>query len=163
MFKNEKVQLNLPGWKTRGDIFTEADLHAINTTRKMYDYEFIHVYLLIIILNYFQFFFFSLFKVLHSCNSILVRIMIPPYEIVSLLQLGKCDASVFKNIISDEIIVDQRFSTFFTVDGLIEMIVFLSDKITRVSKNINYFIFHFILYFTYKLLFYINPLVKFSL
>lgn len=57
MFKNEKVQLNLPGWKTRGDIFTEADLHAINTTRKMYDYEFIHVYLLIIILNYFQFFF----------------------------------------------------------------------------------------------------------
>lgn len=89
--------------------------------------------------------------------------MIPPYEIVSLLQLGKCDASVFKNIISDEIIVDQRFSTFFTVDGLIEMIVFLSDKITRVSKNINYFIFHFILYFTYKLLFYINPLVKFSL
>lgn len=66
--------------------------------------------------------------------------MIPPYEIVSLLQLGISDASVFKNIISDEIIVDQRFSTFFTVDGLIEMIVFLSDKITRVSKNIESFI-----------------------
>lgn len=70
---------------------------------------------------------------LYSCNSILVRIMIPPYEIVSLLQLGISDASVFKNIVSKEIIVDKRFSTFFTIDGLIEMIVFLSDKITRVS------------------------------
>lgn len=70
---------------------------------------------------------------LYSCNSILVRIMIPPYEIVSLLQLGISDASVFKNIVNKEIIVDKRFSTFFTVDGLIEMIVFLSDKITRVS------------------------------
>jgi len=59
--------------------------------------------------------------------------MIPPYEIVSLLQLGISDASVFKNIVNKEIIVDKRFSTFFTVDGLIEMIVFLSDKITRVS------------------------------
>jgi len=59
--------------------------------------------------------------------------MIPPYEIVSLLQLGISDASVFKNIVSKEIIVDKRFSTFFTIDGLIEMIVFLSDKITRVS------------------------------
>lgn len=47
MFKNEKVQLNLPGWKTRGDIFTEADLHAINTTRKMYGYLFIQVYVFI--------------------------------------------------------------------------------------------------------------------
>lgn len=73
--------------------------------------------------------------------------MIPPYEIVSLLQLGISDASVFKNIISNEVIVDQRFSTFFTVDGLIEMIVFLSDKITRVSKNINHLLvlFYFIL------------------
>lgn len=59
--------------------------------------------------------------------------MIPPYEIVSLLQLGISDACVFKSIISNEIIIDKRFSTFFTVDGLIEMIVFLSDKITRVS------------------------------
>lgn len=64
--------------------------------------------------------------------------MIPPYEIVSLLQLGISDASVFRNIISNEIIVDKRFSTFFTIDGLIEMIVFLSDKITRVSKITNY-------------------------
>lgn len=53
MFKNEKVQLNLPGWKTRGDIFTEADLHAINMTRKMYGYLFIRVFLLIITLNCF--------------------------------------------------------------------------------------------------------------
>lgn len=60
--------------------------------------------------------------------------MIPPYEIVSLLQLGINDASVFRNIISKDIIVDKRFSTFFTVDGLIQIIVFLSDKITRVSK-----------------------------
>lgn len=59
--------------------------------------------------------------------------MIPPYEIVSLLQLGISDTCVFKNIVSKEIIIDKRFSTFFTVDGLIEMIVFLSDKITRVS------------------------------
>jgi len=59
--------------------------------------------------------------------------MIPPYEIVSLLQLGISDACVFKNIVSKEIIVDKRFSTFFTVDGLNEIIVFLSDKITRVS------------------------------
>lgn len=63
--------------------------------------------------------------------------MIPPYEIVSLLQLGISDASVFRSIVSNEIIVDKRFSTFFTIDGLIEMIVFLSDKITRVSKIIN--------------------------
>lgn len=35
IFKNEKVQLNLPGWKTRGDLFTENDLLTINTTRKM--------------------------------------------------------------------------------------------------------------------------------
>lgn len=35
MFKNEKLQLNLPGWKTRGDIFTETDIQAINITRKM--------------------------------------------------------------------------------------------------------------------------------
>lgn len=35
MFKTEKLQLNLPGWKTRGNIFTETDIHAINTTRKM--------------------------------------------------------------------------------------------------------------------------------
>lgn len=35
MFKNEKVQLNLPGWKTRRDIFSDKDLLAINTTRKM--------------------------------------------------------------------------------------------------------------------------------
>lgn len=107
MFKNEKVQLNLPGWKTRGDLFTEKDLMTINTTRKI------------------------LFEMLYSCNSILVRIMIPPYEIVSLLQLGISDASVFNNIVSKEIIIDKRFSTFFTVGGLIEMIVFLSDKITR--------------------------------
>lgn len=79
---------------------------------------------------------FRLFEMLYSCNSILVRIMIPPYEIVSLLQLGISDASVFNNIVSKEIIIDKRFSTFFTVDGLIEMIVFLSDKITRVSKII---------------------------
>lgn len=59
--------------------------------------------------------------------------MIPPYEIVSLLQLGISDASVFRNIVSNEIIVDKRLSTFCAVDGLIEMIVFLSDKITRVS------------------------------
>lgn len=70
---------------------------------------------------------------LYSCNSILARIMIPPYEIVSLLQLGISDASVFRNIISNEIILDKKFNTFFTVDGLIEIIVFLSDKITRVS------------------------------
>lgn len=38
MFKNEKVQLNLTGWKTREDIFTEKDLQAINTTRKMYEF-----------------------------------------------------------------------------------------------------------------------------
>lgn len=59
--------------------------------------------------------------------------MIPPYEMVSLLQLGISDASVFRNIISNEIILDKKFNTFFTVDGLIEIIVFLSDKITRVS------------------------------
>jgi len=88
---------------------------------------------------------------LYSCNSILVRIMIPPYEIVSLLQLGISDASVFKNIISKEIIVDKRFSTFFTVDGLIEMIVFLSDKITRVS----YILFYLIIVI-YKSYFYNN-------
>lgn len=70
---------------------------------------------------------------LYSCNSILARIMIPPYEIVSLLQLGISDASVFRNIICNEIIVDKRLNTFSAVDGLIEMIVFLSDKITRVS------------------------------
>lgn len=81
---------------------------------------------------------------MYSCNSILVRFMIPPYEIVSLLQLGISDASVFKNIVSNEVIVDQRFSTFFTVDGLIEMIVFLSDKITRVSKIKNQLIFIYI-------------------
>lgn len=70
---------------------------------------------------------------LYSCNSILARIMIPPYEIVSLLQLDISDANVFRNIISNEIILDKKFNTFFTVDGLIEIIVFLSDKITRVS------------------------------
>ncbi|VVC32778.1 Hypothetical protein CINCED_3A020988 [Cinara cedri] len=107
IFKNEKVQLNLPGWKTRGDIFTKKDLLTIKTTRKI------------------------LFDILYSCNSILARIMIPPYEIVSLLQLGLSDASVFRNIISNEVIVDKKFSTFSTIDGLIEMIVFLSDKITR--------------------------------
>lgn len=63
--------------------------------------------------------------------------MIPPYEIVSLLQSGINDTTIFKNIISNDIIVDKRFSTFFTVDGLIEMIIFLSDKITRVSKIIH--------------------------
>jgi hypothetical protein len=40
IFKNEKVQLNLPGWKTREDIFTEKDLIKINKTRKMYSYFF---------------------------------------------------------------------------------------------------------------------------
>lgn len=60
--------------------------------------------------------------------------MIPPYEIVSLLQLGISDVNVFRNIVSNEVIIDKRFSTFSTVDGLIEMIVFLSDKITRVSN-----------------------------
>lgn len=74
---------------------------------------------------------------MYSCNTILARIMIPPYEIVSLLQLGVKDAFVFRNIVSNEIIVDKQFCTFFTIDGLIEMIIFLSDKITRVSK-INY-------------------------
>lgn len=59
--------------------------------------------------------------------------MIPPYEIVSLLQLGISDAHVFRNIISNEVIVDTKFNSFFTVEGLIEMIVFFSDKITRVS------------------------------
>lgn len=39
MFKNKKVQLNLTGWKTRGDIFTEKDVQAINATRKMYEYN----------------------------------------------------------------------------------------------------------------------------
>lgn len=63
--------------------------------------------------------------------------MIPPYEIISLLQLGISDASVFKNIFSNEVIIDKKFSTFSTVEGLIEMIVFFSDKITRVSI-INY-------------------------
>lgn len=62
--------------------------------------------------------------------------MIPPYEIVSLLQLGISDATIFRNIISNNVIVDKRFSTLFTVDGLSEMIVFLSDKITRVSEII---------------------------
>lgn len=37
MFKNEKVQLNLPGWKTRNDLFTEKDLQAVNNTRQMYE------------------------------------------------------------------------------------------------------------------------------
>lgn len=64
--------------------------------------------------------------------------MIPPYEIVSLLQLSINDASVFRNIISNEVIVDNKFNTFCTIDGLIEIIVFLSDKITRVS-SIDYF------------------------
>lgn len=73
--------------------------------------------------------------------------MIPPYEIVSLLQLGIHNANVFKNIISDEVIIDKRFSTFFTVDGLIEIIVFLSDKITRVSKKKNVFIIFFFFYY----------------
>jgi hypothetical protein len=77
---------------------------------------------------------FSLFEMLYSCNSILARIMVPPYEIVSLLQLGISNANIFRNIVSNEVIIDSKFSTFFTVDGLIEMIVFLSDKITRVSK-----------------------------
>lgn len=76
--------------------------------------------------------------------------MIPPYEIVSLLQLGISDASIFRNIVSNEIIVDKRFSTFFTIDGLIEMIVFLSDKITRVSKIINYYTCHFQLLYNYN-------------
>lgn len=87
-------------------------------------------------------FFFSLFEMLYSCNSILARIMIPPYEIVSLLQLGINNANIFRNIVSNEVIIDSRFSTFFTVDGLVEMIVFLSDKITRVSKIKLIFLFH---------------------
>jgi len=83
--------------------------------------------------------------------------MIPPYEIVSLLQLGISDATIFRNIISNDIIVDKRFSTLFTVEGLIEMIVFLSDKITRVSK---------IIYLIFILGFYIvflKLLISFSL
>ncbi|XP_050440480.1 uncharacterized protein LOC126845696 [Adelges cooleyi] len=107
MYKNEKVQLNLTGWKTRGDIFTEHDLQAVNKTRKI------------------------LFEMLYSCNSVLARIMIPPYEMVSLLQLGKTDVSVFRNIVGNEVIIDKKFTTFCTIDGLIEMVVFLSDKITR--------------------------------
>lgn len=90
-------------------------------------------------------YFFSLFEILYSCNSIIARIMIPPYEIVSLLQLGISDANVFRNIVSNEIIVDKRFNTFYAVDGLIEMIIFLSDKITRVS-NCHYFVYILLLY-----------------
>lgn len=104
--------------------------------------------LLLYVYYYTKFFLisFSLFEVLYSCNSIIARIMIPPYEIVSLLQLGINDASIFRNIVSNDIIIDKRFSTFFTVDGLIQIIVFLSDKITRVS-TINYFFFLRFLYF----------------
>jgi len=83
--------------------------------------------------------------------------MIPPYEIVSLLQLGISDSTIFRNIISNNVIVDKKFSTFFTVEGLIEMIVFLSDKIIRVSK---------IIYLTFILGFYVvflKLLILFSL
>lgn len=95
------------------------------------------------IANFIGFWVFSLFEMLYSCNSILARIMVPPYEIVSLLQLGISNANIFRNIVSNEVIIDSKFSTFFTVDGLIEMIVFLSDKITRVSKVNFFFIYIF--------------------
>ncbi|XP_050524692.1 nucleoporin Nup188 [Daktulosphaira vitifoliae] len=107
MFKKEKVQLNLTGWKTRGDIFSGQDLKMINETRKI------------------------LFEMLYCCNAILARIMVPPYEIVSLLQLGKTDAVLFKNIMCDEVILDQKFSTFCTIEELVNIVVFISDKITR--------------------------------
>ncbi|KAF0714980.1 nucleoporin NUP188 [Aphis craccivora] len=49
--------------------------------------------------------------------------------------LNICDHCVTREVIQQlrykEIIIDKKFSTFFTVDGLIEMIVFLSHKITR--------------------------------